>query len=844
MSAWARIAWRELVGGARDFGVYLACLAVGAFAVAAAGAVSESFARGLDREARQLLGGDAAFTAAQRRASPQERAFLEARARVSESIGLRVMGQAGDGPEARRKQVDVRGVDDAFPLVGSVTLAGAVALDDALAPADGRWGVAASASLLESFDLEVGDTLRLGAVQARITARLDGEPDRLGTPGTFGPRALIHRDALVEAGRLTSGQLFRATYLLDLPDGVDGDALADEAAQAMGPGGLRHQGPEDAVDGLQNVFALLEAFLAVIGVAALVAGGVGVAQATSAFLESRTGAIAALKALGADSGHIRAAYLTQLAAMALLGAGVGVGLGGATPFLINAFAGARIPVPQALGLYPGPMLQALALTLLAAAAFALPALGRARATPPAALFRTTVAGARGVRTPPLETALAVLAGATLTLTAALASPRPLMTLTLIAGAGAAYGVLIAAAAGLRWGARRLAGRARGMGRLALANLGGPGSLAPTVGPALGLGLGLLTLVAAVHANLLRQLSETAPQNAPSLVFTQIPDADTERFDALLRDEGVAVDTPEAYRRAPLILARVTALKGRPLVDEEVAESERWVVDGEIGLTYLDAQPPEAVLTEGAWWPNAYAGPLLVSVEDEAARGLGLSIGDTIGFRVFGRPITAEVASLRRVDWGGFGVNTAFILSPGALEAANPRHFAIAKAPAEREAPVITALGEAFPDVVVFQTREALATAAKLLGDIALAVTIAASVVTLAGLLVLAGALAVIARQRRVESALLKTFGATRAGVLGLYAVEFALVGLAAAALGVALGTVAAYPAVVIVFDAVWTTPWAAIAGVAAAAGAVSALGGAWVGRAQLARPPAATLRQA
>lgn len=842
-AAWTRIAWRELIGGLRDFGVYLACLALGAFAVAAAGAVSESFARGLDREARQLLGGDAAFTAAQRRANPEELAFLGDRARVSESISLRVMGQAGDGADAVRKQVDLRGVDDAFPILGAVRLAGAVTLDEALAQSEQRWGVAASASLLEQFDLAVGDRLRLGPIEAQITARLDGEPDRLGTPGAFGPRALIHRDALVAAGRVTSGQLFRATYLLELPEGVDGDALAEEAREAWGPSGLRYRPPEDAVDGLQSIFALLQSFLAVIGVAALVAGGVGVAQATSAFLESRTGAIATLKALGADSGQIRAIYLTQLGAMALLGAAAGVALGGATPYVVAAVAGARIPVPQALSLYPGPMVQALVLTLLAAAAFALPALGRARATPSAALFRT-MASAGPARTPRLEAGLAALAGAALTLTATLTSPRPLTTLALLAGAGVAYAVLAAAAAGLRVLARRAATRARGMRRLALANLGGPGSLAPTVAPALGLGLALLTLVAAVQANLLRQLRETAPQNAPSLVFTQIPDAETERFDALLRDEGLAIADPDAYRRAPFILGRVTALKGQPLIEEEVAASERWVVDGEIGLTYLAAQPPEAVLTEGAWWPADYDGPLLVSVEDEAARGLGLSLGDTIGFRVFGRPLTAEVASLRRVDWGGFGVNTAFILSPGALEAANPRHFAIAKAPAEREAPVIAALGATFPDVVVFQTRQALATAAKLLNDIALAVTVAASVVTLAGLLVLVGALAVIARQRRVESALLKTFGATRAGVLGLYAAEFALVGLAAAALGVTLGTAAAYPAVVIVFEAAWTTPWGAIAAVTGLAAAASALGGALVGQAQLARPPAAELRQA
>ena len=280
--------------------------------------------------------------------------------------------------------------------------------------------------------------------------------------------------------------------------------------------------------------------------------------------------------------------------------------------------------------------------------------------------------------------------------------------------------------------------------------------------------------------------------------------------------------------------------------ENIAESERWVVRGETSITYLSEQPSDTKLTEGEWWPEDYTGPLLVSVEADAAAGLRIGVGDTIGFRVFGREVTAEVASLRTVDWGQFSIasNTAFVLSPGTLEAAKPYYVAIAKASPAEETKIIDALGDSLPDVIVFQTRIALETAARLFGSIAIAVNAAAGVVTAAGLLVLLGAFAAMARKRRNEAALLKVFGAQRGQVLRLYAGEFALAGGAGAIIGAVIGIGAAYPIVTKVFEASWTFPWREAFSVIGLAILVSAIGGAGVGIATLAKRPAQVLRSA
>jgi putative ABC transport system permease protein len=839
--AWLRIARRELAGGVGGFWIYLACLALGAWAIAASGSVTTAFNAGLTTQSHMLLGGDAALNLSQREATPDEIAWMKTRAepgKVSQAAGVDLMGRKG----AVIRQVDVRGIDGAYPLVGAIRLnPGAPSVADAMAQRDGVWGIIASPKFISDFGVKPGDRITLGDKTVEIRATLVSEPDRLTTADEFQPRALIAIEALRDWGQLEQGRLFRTTYRLLLRPG-EADHIEADVKAAWGEAGMRFVGPKDAVEGLRDLLDMMNTFMSVIGIAALAAGGVGVSQATTSFLESRVESIAALKALGADAGTIRAAYAAQLAVLAALGSAVGVALGSLSPWILKVTVGDKIPLPSVLAFYPMPLLKAFLLGMLAAVMFATPALGRARATPPAALFRNLGEGMG--KAPWAERIVAMIAALLLIAVATLGAGRPWMVVGLLVGAGIAWGVLMGAALLIKRLARAAAKRSRGYVRLALSNLGGPGSLAPTVAPALGLGLALLTLVAVVQTNVLGQIRDTAPANAPSLFFRQIPQDSIDAFDQLMRELGVDTADLKTYRRAPFILGRVISLKGKELQPEDVSDRAQWIVRGEAPMTYLGPQPPEVNIRAGKWWPADYKGPLLVSVEETAARGLGLKVGDTLGFRIFGRDLDAKVASIRRVDWGGFGANMAFILSPGTLEAAKPFHTAILQVPPAKEDGIIKAVADRFPGVLTFPLRRTLQTAADLLDQISLVVIVLASVVTLAGILVLFGAFAAAARKRRRESALLKTFGASRPAILALYAFEFALAGLAAAALGVGMGVLAAHPIVINIIEAKWRFALAPIFTVASIAVVSAALGGVAVGWATLSHRPARVLRSA
>lgn len=832
-----RFAGRELRSGVAGFRIFLACLALGVAAIAAAGSTAEAFRQGLASQAREILGGDVVFSIDQRRFTPQERAVFEALGPSAYSVRANAMAET---PTGARRLVDVRGVADTYPLVGVVQLEGAASLASALAPSGGVPGAAVEQALLDRLDLKLGDTFAVGGQTLRVGAVLISEPDRIGRGFALGPRVLTNVTTVEAAGLLGAGGLFGEAVRVVLPADADPKAVIEEVRETFPDAIFEARDRSEAAAGAGRLIDQLEYFLGFIGLASLVAGGLGVGGAVSSYLEGRKASIATLKALGASGVLIRDIYLIQIGVLALLGVGIGLAIGAVTPLIIGALAAEQLPVPALFAVYPEPLVRAAAFGVLAAAAFSLWPLARARTTPPSSLFRKEMSGRPTLS---LETALAVAAALGLAGLAILTAPSRWAAAGLIGGAAGAFLALSLLGLAAAWGAGRVRRFARGSVRLGLANLAGPRSAARTATPAIGLGVALLSAIVLIQSSLLAQVSVVAPRTAPSLVFTEIPGERVAAFDAVINE---ALNDPgiDRYNRLPLITGRITRLKGQPVDIEAIDRGERWAFDEDLTLSALDGAPEASKVTAGAWWTPDYAGPPLVAFEQEAARGAGLKVGDMITLQVLGREIDAEIAVLREVDWGGFGANFGVILNTGAIAGANPRHVAIAMASREEEAAVTGALAADFAGVNVISIRDQLEQAATLFDRLALAIRGAAAVAGAAGVLVLIGAIAAGARFRAREAATLKVLGGTRGQIVSAYLVEYGLVGVIAGLAGAALGAAGAWPVVTQVFNATWSVDWPVILGILGGTTALGALGGALAAFAALSRRPAAVLREA
>ena len=666
-----RLALRELRGGLRGFGVFLACIALGVTAIAGVGSFARSLGDGLAREGRVILGGDAAFSLIHREASPTERAFLDAQGRVSVAATMRAMAR---GPDGRASLVEIKAVDGNYPLYGNVTLDPAIDLASALAARDGVFGAAADETLLARLDLKPGDRVKVGEAEIEIRAVLKSEPDKLAAGIGFGPRLLIGEAGLRATGLLQPGSLVRWNYRLRLADGDAADRAVDSVVAAAGTTlpdagwGIRTRANASPELG-RNVERFTQ-FLTLVGLTALLVGGVGVANAVKAHLDRKRDVIATLKALGATGGEIFALYLTQVLILALVGSAIGIVIGGALPFVVARVFGAVIPLPLAPALNVAQLALALLYGVVTALAFALWPLGRAHDVPAAALFRDEVAPERRLPRRRYVVATVAAIAALASLAVLLAYDRK-VALIFVASAAAVFLMLRLVALLVMALARRVPRPRSTVLRLAVTNICRPGALTPTVVLSLGLGLSVLVTVTMIESNLSREFAVALPERAPSFYFVDIQSADTERFDAFVRAHA-----PDAkYERVPMLRGRIVSARGIKAENLKPSQNAAWVLQSDRGITYANEIPAGSRVVEGAWWTPDYAGPPQVSFEKKLAEGLGLKLGDEVVVNVLGRNITAHIANLRVVDWQNLGINFVMVYSPGTFRGAPHAHIA-------------------------------------------------------------------------------------------------------------------------------------------------------------------------
>jgi putative ABC transport system permease protein len=786
-----RYALRELRGGLRGFYVFIACIALGVMAIAGVGSVAASLGDGLAREGRTLLGGDVAFSLIQREAKPDEVAFLRSRGEVSVAATLRAMARTADG---RFALVELKAVDAAYPMLGALTLAPPMPVGDLLADRDGAFGAAVDSTLLARLDLKLGDRLTLGNASFDIRSVVDTEPDKLAGGLGLGPRFLVSEAALRATGLLQPGSLVRWIYRVKLPDGAADDraatALADDARTALPEAGWEIRTRSNASPQLERTISRFTQFLTLVGLAALLVGGVGVANAVKSHIDRRRDVIAAFKALGATGRDVFAIYLTQVIVLAVIGSAIGLAAGAALPFVIVGVFGKLLPLPVVAALHPGELLLSFVYGLLTALAFGLWPLGRVHDVPVAALFREAVTTEWHRPRWRYLALMAVVIALLIAVAVGLAYDKRVAAV-FVASSIVVFALLRGIAAGLMALARRLPRTRITMLRLAIANIYRPGALTPSVVMSLGLGLAVLVTITQIDGNLRRQFMAALPDRAPSFYFIDIPSTEADRFGAFLKETA----PQSTVEDVPMLRGRIVAARGVKAEDLKPSADAEWVLQSDRGLTYTGEIPKGSKVVEGKWWGADYQGPPLVSMEKKIADGLNLKVGDEIIVNVLGRDITATISNTRTVDWQSLGINFVLVFSPNAFKGAPHTHIATlteTHPDPGGDARIIKSVADAFPMVTSVRVREALETIGTVVTNLVLAIRGASAVTLISAILVLGGALAAGHRHRVYDAVILKTLGATRARLLGAYALEYLMIGFATAIFGVIAGSVAAW----------------------------------------------------
>ncbi|TGT70060.1 ABC transporter permease [bacterium M00.F.Ca.ET.159.01.1.1] len=786
-----RISLREMRGGLSGFMIFLACIALGVAAIGGVNSVAQAISAGVANQGQTLLGGDLRFQINQRSASNAELGFIRGLGTVSQTSGMRSMARLEDGSD--QALVEAKAVDDAYPLYGALETDPALPKEQLFGERSGVFGAAAPDLLFERLNLHIGDRLKLGSAIFELRARLISEPDAVSDGFGFAPRLMISSQGLGAIGLVQPGSLVENAYKVRLSDGTSEARIKDiqtQAAKDFPQAGWSIRTRSNAAPALSANIERFSQFLTLIGLTALVVGGVGVANAVRAYLDGKRGVIATFKSLGASGGFVFTVYLVQILLIAGLGIVLGLILAAAMPFVAGALLQSVIPVPAQGGFYPGALAIAALFGLLVTLAFALLPLGRARDVPATALFREMGFESRGLpRLPYAGTALAiVIALAAL----AILSANDYRIASIFVGATVfAFLVLRLVAVLVQWLASKTP-RVRSVPlRLALGNIHRPGALTPSVVLSLGLGLTLLVTLALIDGNLRRQISGSLPERAPNFFFVDIQSSDVDAFASLVGKEaprGTLV-------KVPMLRGRIMALNGVDVDKVKIPANGAWVLRGDRGLTYDAKQPENATMTEGTWWPQDYSGEPLVSFSAEEGKAIGLKLGDSVTVNVLGRNVTAKIANFRQVQWETIGINFVMVFSPNSFAGAPHGWLATLtdkQATTADDARLLNAVTRAFPAVTTVRVKDALDIVNRLVAQLGMAIRAAAGVALIASVLVLSGALAAGNRARIHDAVVLKTLGATRQTLIAAFSLEYVLIGLATALFALAAGGIAAW----------------------------------------------------
>jgi len=784
-----RLARREMRGGMKGVWTFLACLALGVAAMAAVGSLSAAFRSAVESQAALITGGDVAVSQSHTPLAEGELAVLKGLGRVSGVMEMRAMAGRVSG-ESRRTLASLKAVDAAYPLRGEVLLSGGEPLAKALASRDGVYGVVVHPDLLARLGLQVGDMLAVGDADFQVRATILQEPDRAFRLLAFGPRAIISAEAMEATGLLLPGSLVRYEYRLLLPGGPEGGPDAEAAAARLKAElhdpGVRVRTASEVSPTVGDGFRRLAGLMSLVGLSALLLGGLGVSEAVGGYLDTKTTTIATFKAIGASGRTVFWIFFPLIMLLAVAGILAGLAVGAAASLLAGPLLADVLPIVPKAGVYPGALGLAALFGLLTAVVFSVPPLSSRTRVGSMSLFRG-YADPHRPRPGRVAVAVSVSLGLVLALLVLASAPNRLFGwgfLGSVAACAAAFRMLA-------W-LMSLAARAVPLPRdpraaLAIRGFSRPGNPSGSVVACLGLGLTVLAAVSLSDANFQHAMRTELPEQAPSFFFLDVQPYQVDEFKALL----ASIPGVERVETAPSLRGRIVSVKGVPVERLDVQENVAWAVRGDRSLTWAREMPHGAKLEAGTWWPPDYSGPPLVSMDAEVAQGLGLKVGDRLSVSVYGREVEVTVASLRRIRWLSLALNHVFVLSPGVIEDQPMTYLATAYvSPAEPEAAeeVYRRVGARFGNVSVQRVDEALADVGQLAEQIAVAVRACAVVTLLAGLLVLAQSLRASMNRRVYEAVIYKVCGATRADIMAVMLGEYGLSGLAAGLAALVLGS--------------------------------------------------------
>jgi putative ABC transport system permease protein len=822
------MSWRETRGSWHQFLVFLVCVAIGVGSIVGIELFAANVESMILGNARSLLGGDLEIRLFRPLGESGKNVLASLKNRrvevthVRELVGMAAVQENQEHSGSPKiltprstQLVELKVVEENYPLYGHVGVSPERALHSIFSSTDSCqkspcFGIVVQESLLITLGIEVGSHIKIGQAWFQIKGILLKEPDRVASAFSLGPRVMISREALDATDLVQVGSRIRQRYLLRVPETFSLGPLHGELQGRLVKEGARVSTFQEAQPRIQAFLGQLTTYLGLIGLTALFVGGIGIACTIHGFIKQKISTVAILKALGADAGLIMRVYVGQSVLMGCVGSFIGATLGIGLQVVIPLLLGGLIPVTVASTVTILPLAKGLILGVATTLLFTLWPLLAIRTIPPALVFRREIEQGmvRNHQEPfwkslwvgfitfrrnrqQLITGTVVAWG--LTLLAMWQARSIFLGLVFILAFALALIILQFGVRLLLSGLRTFPRPRSFMVRQAFGNVQRPGNYTTSMAISIGVGVMVIVTIALVKTSLLAAIGDRIPDDAPTFFFIDIQPDQKSQFEQIIQTQ-----TPTAtYKLTPVVRSRIGAIDGKPINPEEYkGKHNGWYFTREYVLTTLAELPKDNTVAKGHWWPTkqqrrSHASTpesIGISVEDKAAKNLGVDLGSTVEFDIQGAPLSTVVQSTRKVNWGSFSTNFFMILAPKSLDGTPLTYISTAKVNPKEETLLQQNLVRALPNVTAIKIGDVLANIAQLLEQLAWAIQGMAMLSIISGAVVMVAALSSTRYRRLYESAILKAIGSTRQIIVQSFAIEFALVGSFSGLIGVGLAS--------------------------------------------------------
>jgi putative ABC transport system permease protein len=802
-------------------------------ALTAVGFLADRIQVGLQRDARQLLGGDAVV--ASDRPTPELLVnwARESGLLIASTQSFPTMSRATPEQGGATRLVALKAVSEGYPLRGNLTVADRAAQQVKTRAVPAPHEAWVDDALLLALGLKLGDSLLLGESAFTITKTIVNEPDRGGGFLNFAPRALINQ-ADLDATDLVQVSS-RITYRL-LVAGDDAQVAAfvsrvESYIKAQQWRGVRVESLQNGRPEMTQTLERAQKFLNLVALLAALLSAVAVALAARTFALNHLNDCAMLRVLGVSQTTMARSFALEFFIVGVLASALGVlGGYGVHTLFVSLLAGlVDSALPQAT---LGPVVYGLGMGLTLLLAFGLPPVLQLAQVPALRVIRRDVGQLR-------PASLAVLALGVGGFAALLMVVSSDIKLGLIAVGGFAAAVLVFAMAS--WLGvmllRRVVNESTAPRWLVLATRQITARPVYAVLQVSSLSVGLLALVLLVllRTDLISSWQQVTPADAPDRFVINIQPEQGDNFQQALKQAGV-----QDFDWYPMIRGRLVEVNGQAIGSENYTdERAKRLIDREFNLSNSPTLPAANQLVGGRWQDEESG---TVSVEDGIAKTLNLRLNDKLTFDVAGIKTTSTITSLRKVDWGSMRANF-FVIYPVANLPDVPRTFMSAfKAPSTSG--FDNQLVAQFPNITQVDTASTVAQIQRVLNQVIGVVELLFGFTLAAGLVVLFAAVTATREERAREYAIMRAVGASAKLLQQVQRAELMGVGLLSGALASVVAMVVGWVLAKQVFGFDWTVSWwAPLLG--AIAGAALALAAGWWGlREVLRRPVVDTLRRA